>query len=173
MRFVLTLSPEPRRGFSGEGAVLDALATDSAADDADLIGALLRFESRIEPGELADRSGLTTAQVTAALTQLGTAGRVGYDTAEAGHFHRELPYHPERVAQLNPRLVAARALADHGAVRFAAPDVATVTVAGRQRQVRFTADDVSCTCPWWAEHRGSRGPCKHVLAARMSRGDAG
>ena len=25
-----------------------------------------------------------------------------------------------------------------------------------------------CTCPWWGKHQGTRGPCKHVLAARMA-----
>ncbi|MDR1187609.1 MAG: SWIM zinc finger domain-containing protein [Bifidobacteriaceae bacterium] len=23
-----------------------------------------------------------------------------------------------------------------------------------------------CTCPWWVKYHGTRGPCKHVLAAR-------
>jgi uncharacterized Zn finger protein len=27
----------------------------------------------------------------------------------------------------------------------------------------------SCTCPWWNKHRGTRGPCKHVLAVRLFR----
>lgn len=27
-----------------------------------------------------------------------------------------------------------------------------------------------CTCPWFAKHQGSRGPCKHVLAARLVSG---
>ncbi|HEX2312384.1 MAG TPA: SWIM zinc finger family protein [Thermomonospora sp.] len=167
MRYVLTLSPEVRRGFSGEGAVLESLATDEAAGDADLLGALLAFEPRVEPDVLAERSGLPLERVRAALTQLGTSGRVGYDTAEAAHFHRELPYDPDRVAAMNPRLRAARALADGGAVRFTAPGLAVVTVDGRARQVRLDGDQGSCTCPWWADHRGGRGPCKHVLAARM------
>jgi hypothetical protein len=29
-------------------------------------------------------------------------------------------------------------------------------------------DGKSCTCPWWAKHRGERGPCKHALAVRMT-----
>ncbi|MFG2005422.1 SWIM zinc finger family protein [Spirillospora sp. NPDC048911] len=169
MRYVLTLSPEVRRGFSGEGAVLDALITDEAAGDADLIGALLAFEPRVEPDLLAERAGVDRARVKAALTQLGTSGRVGYDTAEAAHFHRELPYDPDRVAAMNPRLRSAHALVDEGAVDFTADGLAVVTVDGRPRQVRFDGDRVSCTCPWWADHRGGRGPCKHVLAARIVR----
>lgn len=102
MRYTLAVSPEPWRGFSGEGAVLEHLATDEAAGDADVVGMLLNFEPTVEMGLLADRSGLTVERVRAALTQLGTAGRVGYDLHEAAHFHRELPYERDQVAQLNP-----------------------------------------------------------------------
>ncbi|TDB87357.1 SWIM zinc finger family protein [Actinomadura sp. KC216] len=172
MRYVLTLSPQHSRGFSGEGAVLDALSTDEAAGDADLLGALLSFEPRVEPDLLAERSGLSLARTKAALTQLGTSGRVGFDAAEAAFFHRELPYDPARVADLNPRLRSARALVDEGAVRFTADDAAVVLSNGGERHVRFEADRVTCTCPWWFDHRGERGPCKHVLAARIVRRDA-
>ncbi|MFB4314566.1 SWIM zinc finger family protein [Actinomadura sp. 21ATH] len=172
MRYVLALSPEPHRGFSGEGAVLDALATDEAADDAELVGALLSFEPRVEPDLIAGRAGLDLPRTRAALTQLGTAGRVGYDTAEAGFFHRELPYDAGRVLAMNPRLRNARALVDEGRVTFTGPGVAAVDTGGRPWQVRFAGGPegtASCTCPWWIDHRGGRGPCKHVLAARMVR----
>ncbi|MFB9195337.1 SWIM zinc finger family protein [Actinomadura verrucosospora] len=172
MRYVLTLSPQHSRGFSGEGAVLDAVSTDEAAGDADLLGALLSFEPRVEPGLLAERSGLPLARTKAALVQLGTSGRVGFDTAEAAYFHRELPYDPARVADLNPRLRSARALVEEGAVRFTAEDAAVVSGNGGERQVRFDGDRATCTCPWWYDHRGGRGPCKHVLAARIVRREA-
>ncbi|MEU8797572.1 SWIM zinc finger family protein [Spirillospora sp. NPDC048819] len=172
MRYVLTLSPQHSRGFSGEGAVLDALSTDEAAGDADLLGGLLSFEPRVEPGLLAERSGLTLARTKAALTQLGTSGRVGFDTAEAAFFHRELPYDPSLVADLNPRLRSARALVEVGAVRFTADDTAVVLTDGGERRVRFEDGRVTCTCPWWFDHRGERGPCKHVLAARIVRREA-
>ncbi|MGP3960385.1 SWIM zinc finger family protein [Nonomuraea sp. 3N208] len=165
MRYTLAVSPEPWRGFSGEGAVLADLATDEAAADADVVGMLLNFEPTVELGLLADRSGLTIERVRTALTQLGTAGRVGYDLHEAAHFHRELPYDRAQVAQLNPRLTAARALVESGAVRLAG-DSAEVTTDGGVRRVRIQTGE--CTCPWWFDHRGSRGPCKHVLAARIA-----
>ncbi|MFC5746419.1 SWIM zinc finger family protein [Actinomadura rugatobispora] len=173
MRYVLALSPESHRGFSGEGAVLDALATEEAADDAELVGALLSFEPRVEPDLLAERAGIGLPRARAALTQLGTAGRVGYDTAEAGFFHRELPYDPERVTAMNPRLRDARALAERGMVTLDGPDAAEVKVEDRLHRVRFGGDGASCTCQWWTEYRGGRGPCKHVIAARIVRGEAG
>ncbi|GAA0255554.1 SWIM zinc finger domain-containing protein [Actinomadura nitritigenes] len=171
MRYVLTLSPEPSRGFSGEGAVLGALATDEAAGDADLVGALLSFEPRVDPGPLSERSGLPLDRTRAALTQLGTSGRVGFDAAEAAFFHRELPYDPALVAGLNPRLRSARALVADGAVRFTGDASAVVTTDGGERLVRFEGERTTCTCPWWFDHRGERGPCKHVLAATIVRRD--
>ncbi|MEU9833241.1 SWIM zinc finger family protein [Streptosporangium sp. NPDC048047] len=164
MRYTLALSPERWRGFSGEGAVLDDLATDEAEDDADVVGMLLNFEPEVEIGLLADRAGMPADRVRAALTRLGVAGRVGYDLSEAAHFHRELPYDRDNVIVLNPRLAKARRLVEAGAVRVDGESV-TVRTPGGERRVSLA--DGSCTCEWWWDHRGSRGPCKHVLAARI------
>ncbi|MFD6415934.1 SWIM zinc finger family protein [Streptomyces sp. NPDC060194] len=168
MRLTLTLSPEPARGFSGEGGVLEALATDDAAADAELISVLLAWEPRIDPADLAEQSGLTVDRVRAALTRLGTAGRVGYDTAEAAYFHRELPYDARRAERHNPRLVAARTLLAEGAVVLERPGHAVVSSGERRYQVRESGGALSCTCQWWADYRGRRGPCKHALATRMA-----
>jgi len=169
MRLVLTLSPEIMRGFSGEGAVLSALAGDEVIDDAESISTLLSFDARVEPDRLADQSGLSVARVRAALTQLGTAGRVGYDHADASYFHRELPYAAERAARQNPRLRAARDLLDADAVTWSG-DIATITVEDHVQRVRSAADGtLSCTCQWYAKYQGGRGPCKHILAADAHR----
>ncbi|MGI5441927.1 SWIM zinc finger family protein [Streptomyces shenzhenensis] len=169
MRLTLTLSPDASRGFSGEGGVLDALATDDAAEDAELIAVLLAWEPRVDVADLAAASGLAPERVRAALVRLGTSGRVGYDTAEAAYFHRELPYDAERVERHNPRLRAARALVAAGAVALDGP-VGTVTAEdGHLHRVRDAAGVLSCSCPWWARYRGGRGPCKHALAVRMVR----
>ncbi|MDX2694744.1 SWIM zinc finger family protein [Streptomyces ipomoeae] len=169
MRLTLTLSPEAARGFSGEGGVLDALATDEVAEDAELIAVLLAWEPRIDIGDLAAASGLPTERVRAALTRLGTSGRVGYDTAEAAYFHRELPYDADRVERHNPRLRSARALVAAGAVTLDG-GLGTVTAEdGHVHRVRDQAGTLSCSCLWWAKYRGGRGPCKHALAVRMVR----
>jgi hypothetical protein len=166
-RLTLTLSPEPRRGFSGEGAVLEALASDDVADDADLVAAMLAYDPAIDIAALSDDSGLAPARVRAALAQLGTAGQVGYDVTEAAYFHRVLPYDPSAIAKLNPRLVAARALAAAGAVAIDGGH-AWVTSAEERYQVGIEAGaSVSCTCAWWGRHRGDRGPCKHALAVSL------
>jgi hypothetical protein len=169
MRLTLTLSPDASRGFSGEGGVLDALATDEAAADAELVSVLLAWEPRIDVADLATASGLTAERVRAALIRLGTSGRVGYDTAEAAYFHRELPYDADRVERHNPRLRSARALVAAGAVALDGT-VGTVTAEdGHVHRVRDEAGVLSCSCLWWAKYRGGRGPCKHALAVRMVR----
>ncbi|WP_326556223.1 SWIM zinc finger family protein [Micromonospora sp. NBC_01796] len=166
LRLSLTLSPEPHRGFSGEGAVLAALAGDEVCDDADLVSALLSWDPTIDVGALAGAAGLPVDRVRAALTQLGTAGRVGYDVAEAGYFHRVLPYDGAAAERMNPRLVGARALVDAGCVTVDG-DLATVRSGEETYRVRWTGAASSCTCPWWAKYRGGRGPCKHALAVRL------
>ncbi|MET9433119.1 SWIM zinc finger family protein [Streptomyces sp. NPDC006551] len=172
MRLTLTLSPDAARGFSGEGGVLEALATPEAERDAELVSVLLAWEPRIDPAELAAESGLTVDRVRAALTRLGTAGRVGYDVADAAYFHRELPYDADRAERHNPRLVTARALVAEDAVVLDGA-LATVTSGERRYQVRESGGALSCTCQWWADYRGRRGPCKHALAVRMVRRGGG
>jgi hypothetical protein len=169
MRLTLTLSPDASRGFSGEGGVLEALATDEAAGDAELISVLLAWEPRVDVTDLAAASGLTAERVRGALVRLGTSGRVGYDAAEAAYFHRELPYDAERVERHNPRLRSAHSLLAAGAVAVDGT-LATVTAEdGHVHRVRDEAGVLSCTCLWWARYRGGRGPCKHALAVRMAR----
>ncbi len=167
-RLVLTLSPESSRGFSGEGGVLWDLASEESADDADLVSALLAFEPRIDIAQLSADSALPAERVTRALGRLGAAGRVGYDAAEGAYFHRELPYDADRLAAMHPRLRDARALLDAGAVRIEG-DMGYVRSGESEHVVRRTPDGDRCTCPWFAKHRGSRGPCKHVLAVDLAR----
>ncbi|WP_371501013.1 SWIM zinc finger family protein [Kitasatospora sp. NBC_00374] len=175
MRLTLTLSPDTSRGFSGEGGVLTALASADAARDAELVSVLLAWEPRIEVAELAEQAGLSPDRVRAALTVLGTAGQIGYDTAEAAYFHRQLPYDSGRAEARNPRLRVARALVAAGAVRPEADGrVTTVTVGDHVQRVRTAADgSLGCTCLWWAKYRGGRGPCTHALAVRLAGADAG
>jgi hypothetical protein len=103
-----------------------------------------------------------------ALGRLGAAGRVGYDAAEAAYFHRELPYDADRLEATHPRLRDATALVESGAIRIEG-DTAFVRSGDSEHVVRRTPDGDRCTCPWFAKHKGSRGPCKHVLAADLVR----
>ncbi len=165
-RFTLTLSPEHYRGFTGEGALLGLLADPGAAADADMVSALLAWDPRIDTGQLATRAGFSAERVIAALTYLAARGRVGYDLAEESFFHRELPFGPAPEA-MHPRLADARALVASGSV-VSGQRGALVRSGGTEHRVTFASPHDICTCPWWGKHRGTRGPCKHVLAVRMA-----
>jgi hypothetical protein len=167
-RFTLTLSPEKFRGFSGEGALLGLLADADVAADADLISVLLAWDPQIDVGRLSAEADLPADRVTAALSHLAAAGRVGYDLAEEAFFHRELPF-GAALETMHPRLADARALVSLGAVTVA--DRGALVRSGEvEHRVTFADPHDTCTCPWWGKHRGTRGPCKHVLAARTAAG---
>ena len=169
MRLTLLLSQDASRGFSGEGGVLNDLAAGQAADDAELVSALLAWEPAVDVAELARQAELPPERVRAALTVLGAGGQIGYDLAEEAYFHRGLPYSAGRVEADNPRLRGARALVAEGAVRLDGT-LATVGKDDHVQVVRMAeAGRLSCTCLWWAKYRGGRGPCKHALAVRMVR----
>ncbi|QIK72785.1 SWIM zinc finger family protein [Propioniciclava coleopterorum] len=159
------LSPEKTRGFSGEGAVLSALAGPHTEHDADLVSALLAFDPRIDPAKLGAGSGLPAERVAGALALLATSGQVGYDLDAGAWFHRPLPYLPTALTALHPRLADAHALAEAGAVEVT-DGIALVRSGAATHEVRL-ADD-RCTCPWYAQYRGTRGPCKHVLVAHLA-----
>ena len=165
-RFTLTLSPEHARGFSGEGALLGALANAGLAADAELMSVLLTWSPRIDIGRISADAGLCPERAVLALTRLAASGRVGYDLAEQSFFHRELPFGPA-MEKLHPRLADARALIESGAVTLH-DGGASVGSGDAEHRVTFATPHDVCTCPWWGKRRGTRGPCKHVLAARMA-----
>lgn len=165
-RFTLTLSPEKYRGFSGEGALLELLADDDAADDALQLGALLDWGSRIDVPGIELDLGLAPERISAALSYLAASGRVGYDLADESFFHRELPF-GRALDAMHPRLTNAKALIEAGAVRLT--DGGALVLSGdAEHRVTFGQEGDRCTCPWWGKHRGNRGPCKHVLAAKLA-----
>jgi hypothetical protein len=166
-RLTLTLSPEHYRGFSGEGALLNLLGDEQAAADADLVSVLLAWDPRIDPDRLSREAQLPAGRVTAALGYLAASGRVGYDLAEKAFFHRELPFGAAALESMHPRLGDARTLADAGRVTLS-PGGAVVRSGDSEHRVTFASPHDRCTCPWWGKHQGTRGPCKHVLAARMA-----
>jgi hypothetical protein len=177
-RFVLVVSAEPARGFSGEGQVLEALARERSASPRTAaalarVRAALSWQPRLAPAGLAKNLSLAPKAVEAALATLGTRGLVGFDLADGGYFQRVLPFDLDLVEKLHPRLVAARKLVAASAVALDPPDStgardARVTSGDLAHRVRLEPASARCTCPWYAKYRGARGPCKHVLAATLA-----
>jgi hypothetical protein len=96
---------------------------------------------------------------------------VGYDLGGRAYFHRELPFGPDAIAKHQARLAGAKALAGSEsvtAVSQSGADRAFDVASGEAvYRVSLRGSEWRCTCPWFGKHRGSRGPCKHVLAAQL------
>jgi hypothetical protein len=168
-RFTVVLSPEVSRGFSGEGGLLMDLASSDAEIDADNLIPLLGWGQPIDLGRLAKSAALSSDRTRSALMFLAAQGHVGYDLAQGAYFHRELPLRADALLKMNPRLLDARQLVSEGKVHLE-PDGARVQSGDLEHHVTFGAVGDRCTCPWWGKYAGARGPCKHVLAARLAAG---
>ena len=171
-RFTIVLSPEVNRGFSGEGGLLFDLASSDAASDAGVIRSHLGWGHPVDVDRLAAAAGFSVERTRSALMFLAAQGRVGYDLARGDYFHRELPLRAEALLKMNPRLAEARELVDAGKVRLE-DGGARVRSRDVEHRVTFAPDHDRCTCPWWGRYAGRRGPCKHVLAARLAARRAG
>ncbi len=170
--FFLMISPEVFRGFSGEGQILSALARPPSDLAISKVRAALKWQSQLDAGDLARQNGLSQSEVEGALAILGSRGLAGFDAGARHYFHRELPFDLDRVEEMQPRLGNARKLVEAGSVRpIAGRDPAVtefeVRGTGTLHRVRLSADQQSCTCPWFSKYQGQRGPCKHILAASL------
>ncbi|MBN1909143.1 MAG: SWIM zinc finger family protein [Pirellulales bacterium] len=178
-RFWLVLSPTLQRGFSGEGQVLGSLARGRWEDDFDAVQDLLAGPpgaspaETIDPAEIAARLGIPSSDARDALDALATSGLAGFDAHRGYYFQRPLPFELARLEKDQPRLRSAKKLFEAGQTRVvrregdATFDV-EVTSGDVTYFVRLRPEGDRCSCPWFSRHQGQRGPCKHVLAARMA-----
>ncbi|HVA47632.1 MAG TPA: SWIM zinc finger family protein [Pirellulales bacterium] len=170
-RFFSLVSPELNRGFSGEGQMLARLATADWQQPLPAVAESLNWQSQIEPGQLAMRFGCGESSIEAALAVLGARGLVGYDLSTGRYFHRVLPFDVGKVESQQPRLKAARELVASGTCRIVKQQNGEthLQIPGSDVHhfVRLEAEGDRCSCRWCNRYRGQRGPCKHILAARL------
>ena len=171
-RVTLLVSPETQRGFSGEGQVLSTLASTTWQQALPQVRAQLRWQNQIDVDELVQTTGLAAGEIEGALAALGARGLAGYDCGTGRYFHRELPFDLERVEAMQPRLLEARQLLAENKVRrliVVDADSHDFAVDGSDvvHHVRLRPDHDRCSCPWYSKRQGERGPCKHILAARL------
>jgi len=170
-RMFTLVSPGLNRGFSGEGQMLSRLATGQWQNAMPAVTDSLNWQSQIDITDISRNSQAGEAEIESALAVLGARGLVGFDVSSSKYFHRVLPFDLEKVEKQQPRLVAARKLIDAGGVKLfeETNDGPNYQVAGSDVKhfVRLRPDGDRCTCQWFNRHQGQRGPCKHILAARI------
>lgn len=168
--FFLMISPEVYRGFSGEGQALSQLASPPPDVTLAKVRAVLKWQSQIDPEQIAKELSLLRKDVESALAVLGSRGLAGFDVHAGRYFHRELPFDLSQVEEMQPRLVNARALVSEGQVARAdtgsTEPVYEVQGTGIKHRVTL-GEKASCTCPWFSKYLGQRGPCKHIIAADL------
>lgn len=164
-RLLVTLSPHFTRGFSGEGGLLYDLADEMLAIEAELLDRHLHGRWRFTDDDV-DEADMSRERARRALSWLGAHGRIGFDPAERVWFRRELPFPPDRLAKDPARLRDAKRLATAGAVHPGERGGYLVDSGDKRYAVRL--DPPYCSCTWSSKHPGDRGPCKHLLAARLT-----
>ena len=171
-RFLLLISPEVYRGFSGEGQNLEALAGQRWKDLLSSVRAQINWQNEVDVESIASTVGADADDVAATLAALGSRGLAGFDINSGRYFHRELPFDQDKIDALQPRLKAAIKLLEEDRVKLdsSSDDENRYVVGGSgvDHFVRLRSDGDRCTCPWYSKHPGERGPCKHILAAQMS-----
>lgn len=170
--FFLMISPEVYRGFSGEGQVLSSLANPPTDEIISQVRANMKWQSEVNAADLANYLKLGLHEVEGALAVLGSRGLAGFDVTHGHYFHRELPFDLSKVEDLQPRLIDARKLVDSGEVKLLQSNDESTSLyevkgTGTQHLVKIHDSDDQCTCPWFSKYQGSRGPCKHILAAQI------
>lgn len=168
--FSLVLSRDPWRGFSGEGALLEDLLDEVPTD-------LLKAFDRYSYANQSFQQVLTTldeslplANIESLSAQLAAMGLLGFDLETNSYFYRRLPYKTERILNLNPRLKGAEKLIKDGKVVLISTTAqrteARVEGTGVSHTIIVSTEADKCTCQWFSNNQGQRGPCKHILAVK-------
>ena len=189
VHFELTLSADVQRGFSGEGVALDSLMNAVPSDWLDAFDHFAYANQSLDWVAAQLDLALTPAQAQQLGTQLAALGLLGFDVVQQQWFYRQLPFKPERLTRLHPRLRGAQTLLANGLVQITersdARAVATVAGSGVTHTVvidgwraapldpssptapKTAETQARCTCEWHLKHAGERGACKHILAVRQ------
>ncbi|WP_027015637.1 SWIM zinc finger family protein [Comamonas composti] len=150
------------------------------------VGQSLQARWQASGQELADATGLATAQVHAAMTRWMQAGRAVYDLSAGRYAWRELLREPlawDRLQPENPEMHKALELVRSKKLRDVrvqqGPQLSSIRgeiqAAGGQRvfttELELDADerivDARCSCNLYLQHRLRHGPCEHMMALRL------
>ncbi|MGM5629854.1 SWIM zinc finger domain-containing protein [Apibacter raozihei] len=170
IRFSLTLSRISWRGFSGEGAVLDFLLNDLPEHWIQAMDNYSYANQSFNPVQFAIAENLDFDKVDRLTGKLTAMGLLGFDLDENQFFYRRLPFNPDRIIKLNPRIKGAEKLIADQKVEIISNVEGKIKAYVEGSDIRHTIlldkSSERCTCEWYTKYQGERGPCKHVLAVK-------
>jgi hypothetical protein len=170
LRFTFSISRDAWRGFSGEGAALEALIDDVPDEWIDAFDHYSYANQVFNPALLAIEERIALDKVDNLTARLSSMGLLGYDLDENHFFYRRLPFKLSRIMSLNPRLKDAEKLLTEDKVNIISQTTdrveARVAGTGVAHTVILDGERDRCTCTWFSRHQGDRGLCKHVLAVK-------
>jgi SWIM zinc finger len=165
-RLTIVVSPELYRGFTGEGTVIETLASADESIAAS-IAATLKGQAELPSHALAKQLGVTRIAVIDGLRVLGASGRVGFDLDTECFYHRDLPFDRSALEEMQPRLHEAGDLVKAGAVTIGKLNATVIEADGTKYTVKGQDEKQKCNCPLFARHRGDI-QCKHILAVKLT-----
>jgi hypothetical protein len=195
IQFTLALSGWTDNDWAAGAAKFDLLTRRLTVSTDELTRAYeaIRHLRRAGDAEVAQAAGLGVEKARSALSSLCQVGRAMVDLAGGVYRHRDLFVEPfsalEAALAAKPATPAgeqqeevARAIVAGGDLRIIArrPVAAGYKLSGSAkadgRRVRplLHVDEQgrivegSCTCPFFAKHKLTRGPCAHILALRLA-----
>lgn len=170
IRFNFTLSRDTWRGFSGEGAALESLIEEVPNDMLEAMDNYSYANQVFDPTLFAMYEKMDRRVADNLTGHLAAMGLLGFDLDINRFFYRQLPYKPERILGLNPRLKGAEKLLAEGKVKIISQSAerteARVEGSGVSHTVVIDNERARCTCAWYSKYQGERGLCKHVLALK-------
>jgi hypothetical protein len=172
----------------GSGFDLLAAFTGATAERTQRVYQFLADRLTARREEIALGTGIPGTEVEQALFQLSRAGKVLYDPLSGQYRARDLFAEPLDLAALfvaDPRLEAAQTLLEAGQVQIQAVRQGGSRVRPETRIFALVHDDIDyavtvqldengrlrygrCQCTFFRMNTLTRGPCAHILAARLA-----
>jgi hypothetical protein len=194
LQFTLALSGWTDNDWTAGAAKFDLLTRrlTVSADELTRAYEAIRRLRRADAAGVAQEAGLGVEKARSALSHLCQVGRAMVDLAGGVYRHRDLflePFSAQAAAQAvktsavsDVRAQAAQAIFDAGEIRIIARRPVSTgyklsgssKAIGRRVRPLLHVDsegriiEGTCTCPFFAKHKLTQGPCEHILALRLA-----
>ena len=166
------LSDNVYRSFSGDGRYLENMIEDIPMEWLVGINNFFKTNEGFSPTMVSIENDINLGTMSTLQASLSSIGLLGYNLLDHNYFYRRLPFKPERLVSLNPRLQNAKKLTENNEVEIVEQREGFIKAhvrgtAGVIHTVIIDGDHAQCTCNWYTNHQTKRGLCKHILATKI------